>query len=316
MKLPGLKTLRQSTWRIRGRLLGGGVILGYHRVAEDPGDPWKLCVSPADFESQMEILRRDFEPVRLSAVGSARRGGPLEVAVTFDDGYADVFTGAVPILERHSIPATVFVVPAAIDGSFWWDRLRAILAAPASLPERLEPSDTIRSPGWSRDEGLPVLHTRLHRALRTLDHDPREAALRELGEWAGSRPDEATVPPVLSTAQLDALGSHALIEVGSHTATHADLSALTPEDLDHEIGGSRLELARLVGRDVESFSYPHGGLGPSVRERVMRAGYRRACSSSTGLVSRGTDPFLLPRIWPPPAGGETFRRWIRSWTGH
>lgn len=317
MRIPGVKTLRQAGWRIRGRVLGGAVILGYHRVADDAGDPWSLCVRPTDFDAHMRVLRREFEPVRLAELDQASGGRRrLRVAVTFDDGYADVATEAVPILERHDLPATVFAVPGAVAGAFWWDRLRGILADSSELPADLDLEVAGERLRWSADEGLAALHTLLHRSLHVLDQRSREDRLDALSTWAGARGDDAGLPAVLSEEQLARLGRHPLIEVGSHTATHADLSGSSGEALEREIVGSRERLTALTGRPVESFSYPHGGVGAEVRERVARAGYLRACSSSSGLVSRGTDPYLLPRLWPPPADEASFRRWIRSWTGH
>jgi peptidoglycan/xylan/chitin deacetylase (PgdA/CDA1 family) len=112
-----------------GRLRGGrswhGVrILGYHRVAEGRD---ALCVSPADFAAQMQaVARLDAEPIRLDAALDllARPVAGRYVAVTFDDGYHDNLTAGVPILERHGIPATIFVPSAIIDGArpFGWYR--------------------------------------------------------------------------------------------------------------------------------------------------------------------------------------------------
>jgi hypothetical protein len=71
-----------------------------------------------------------------------------------------------------------------------------------------------------------------------------------------------------------------------------------------------------LGLEVESFSYPHGGMRSVIRARVRSAGYQRACSSEGGLVQSGADRFRLPRLWPPDWSGDRFRDWLRSWTGH
>ena len=60
--------------------------------------------------------------------------------ITFDDGYADVLHHAKPLLERHSVPATVFVATGAIGQrrEFWWDELGGLFLQPGTLPEELE----------------------------------------------------------------------------------------------------------------------------------------------------------------------------------
>ena len=92
----------------RGRLS----ILIYHRVLarDDPFAPWGIGAE--GFTAQMAALRNHFNVIPLSeAIARLRSGSlpPRAAAVTFDDGYRDNLTVALPILRRYGIPATVFV---------------------------------------------------------------------------------------------------------------------------------------------------------------------------------------------------------------
>ena len=86
------------------------VVLMYHTIDRSG---WKLAVPPETFARQMNYLARNTTVVPLSdVVLYAKKEKMLPssaVAVTFDDGYEDVLTEALPILERHHIPATVFI---------------------------------------------------------------------------------------------------------------------------------------------------------------------------------------------------------------
>ncbi|GAA3156592.1 hypothetical protein GCM10010466_54320 [Planomonospora alba] len=90
-------------------------ILMYHAVSERPTEETRpLAVSPARFAEQLELLREHgFTPMTLSdLVAGVNRAGPLPerpVAITFDDGYDDFHTEALPLLTRYGYPATVFV---------------------------------------------------------------------------------------------------------------------------------------------------------------------------------------------------------------
>jgi len=92
---------------------GGGVpILMYHSVG-DGGDP--LTVAPQELDEQLDFLRSaGFETVTLRQVLDAQDGaGKLPrhpVVLTFDDGYADFATAAVPVLRADHLVATDFVV--------------------------------------------------------------------------------------------------------------------------------------------------------------------------------------------------------------
>jgi peptidoglycan/xylan/chitin deacetylase (PgdA/CDA1 family) len=307
---------------LRGRWFGGGVILGYHRVAEEPSDPQGLAVSPNCFREHMAILRENHLPMPLgelvaSAHGQALSQERVPVAVTFDDGYRDVVLEALPILEEFQVPATVFVVTGSDGWPFWWDSLDRIASPALVLPGSLDlstPSGPIR---WTRQEGIPSLLRRLLLGLRQAPESVREELLREVWGWAGIDParQSPTQARVLTDEEIRSLDPHPLLEIGSHSRSHRPLPGLPEEVLTDEITGSRERLDSLLGRPVEGFSYPFGLEDEGVREKVREAGYLYACSSRPGLVTGQTDAHHLPRLWPPALGGEGFREWFRSWTG-
>src|SRR5207245_611648 len=113
----------------------------YHRVEDLPSDPQRMCVGPDQFDEHLAVLRTRFRPASLSSAVEATRKGDLDrdVAVTFDDGYADNLLNAKPLLETHGIPATVFVTTDYIDSKreFWWDELERLLLQPGDLPDVL-----------------------------------------------------------------------------------------------------------------------------------------------------------------------------------
>ena len=98
--------------RMAGRLRPGARILMYHRI-NDLGYYDQLTVSPDLFEMQMHWLHEHREPVALETLLhrlQTRTVTPGLVSVTFDDGYLDNLQLALPILERYSIPATIYVL--------------------------------------------------------------------------------------------------------------------------------------------------------------------------------------------------------------
>jgi peptidoglycan/xylan/chitin deacetylase (PgdA/CDA1 family) len=326
VRIPGLKTLRRTGWRIRGAIFGHGAVLGYHRIAEDAGDPWGNCLAPAVFAEHMDVLQREFRPTRLADVASPRdhthdHGRRTPIAVTFDDGYSEVLHEALPILEKHDIPATVFLVSDAAGSVFWWDRLRLVLEEPVALPATMDLNIAGADIRWGAGEGVQALYGALHKALHGLPTAAVEDALLAVEAWAGpqrARPTETTpprLPRTLDEGEILELAAHPLVELGSHGATHRALPGLSGQALHEEIEGSRRRLEDLLSRPVGSFSYPFGLLDDGIRMEVARKGYHRACTSWNGLIARGADPLNMPRIWPPSVNGEVMRRWLRGWTG-
>jgi len=88
-------------------------ILSYHRVHPKPASDTPT-VTPEVFDRQMQILASRWRPIPLTTLVDWLEGkGPLPrraVVVTFDDGEENLFTHAFPILKRHRIPATLFMI--------------------------------------------------------------------------------------------------------------------------------------------------------------------------------------------------------------
>ena len=104
------------------------LILMYHRIAEPELDPWRLCVSPENFEQHMELLSHQYELLKLSEITTCK-DLKNKAFITFDDGYLDNLLLAKPILEKYDAPATVFVTTGYIGGrsEFWWDELEQLV---------------------------------------------------------------------------------------------------------------------------------------------------------------------------------------------
>src|SRR5215467_2524929 len=140
MMISTLLSIHAGIRRRMKRLHPKALILLYHRVAELATDPQLLAVSPERFARQMEYLSKHCTVIRLRDLAEPN-GFEADrcVAVTFDDGYADNFVTAAPILRRYQVPATVFVTSGYVgtEREFWWDELERVLLQPSTLPSRL-----------------------------------------------------------------------------------------------------------------------------------------------------------------------------------
>lgn len=100
----------------------GVPILMYHKVNPDPGTGgYGLRVHPRNFEKQMSyLLKSGFTAISLTDLADHyEKGSPLPprpVVITLDDGYMDNYTYAYPILKKHGMTATVFVVAGTVGG--------------------------------------------------------------------------------------------------------------------------------------------------------------------------------------------------------
>jgi peptidoglycan/xylan/chitin deacetylase (PgdA/CDA1 family) len=314
-----LHRARRARGILEARALGGSVVLLYHRVAEPNdggrGDPFSLCVSPARFAEHLEVLRgflgRPSLPLEALvdggvAVGAGRRGARSTrgVAITFDDGYADNLHAALPLLERHECPATLFATTDSPGREFWWDAMA-----------RLNPEDATAL--LAELEGRPPVAAvegattgRLH--ARLLRVEPSER--RELLEArAGSGGGDARA---LDTGELARMAASGLVTIGGHTHTHADLGTLDPEAQLLEIRTNRLELERITGTRPHTFAYPFGrfaNFSRATTNLLRQEGFRVACTAEPGVVRRGTGPLRVPRLWVENWTGDEFERRLGRW---
>ncbi len=318
--------------RLRDHFTSSAVVLMYHRIAEPEVDPWEMAVSPRHFEEHLQVLRAETRPVPLSKLATDLHGGSVQdrgVVLTFDDGYLDNLTVALPLLARYEIPATIFCTTRQLEeggkSPIWWERLERATLLPPKLPDLLELRLRADTGTWRldraaeyteedrrRDRGVRPWQaapgTRLHfyydlyETLRVLSAADRDGMLGDLEEWAGMSGDAGRaemIPP----ERIATISADGLIEVGAHTVTHPFLSALSPEKQENEIVRSRLHLEELVGRAVTSFAYPHGDVTAKAIA-TARIHFDTACDIHPQPVTRWSDPFQLPRFQVPDCDGD------------
>jgi peptidoglycan/xylan/chitin deacetylase (PgdA/CDA1 family) len=112
-----------------------------------------------------------------------------------------------------------------------------------------------------------------------------------LGQPHFAMPAEAGVR-LMDADELRQLASSPLIEIGSHTNAHTDLSAATSEEAYREMTTSKGALEELLQEPVDAFAYPRCSYSPACPDAARRAGYTVAVTCG-GLGGR--RPFELAR---------------------
>ena len=165
-------TLRAGSW-LTGAKAGQPRILMYHRVrAGHPGD--SLCVDPALFADQIAWLAEHaaLVPLREISDPDLDTNGRCRVAITFDDGYLDNLVDALPVLEKHGVPATLFVTSEFCDQS---------LVHPRYQDEKGQVHmnwEQVRA--WDAVDGLEIgSHTLTHPTLPLVDDAQAEKEIIE-----------------------------------------------------------------------------------------------------------------------------------------
>jgi peptidoglycan/xylan/chitin deacetylase (PgdA/CDA1 family) len=291
---------------LRKRLEGCGLILYLHEIQDDPAAELMSGCRPSFLAEIVEGLRRGGwelvtldEALRRLSNGSAAR--PFAV-LTFDDGYRDNLTRALPVLERLQAPFTVFVPTGAVTRELfaWWLALRALLVARqeieigcmgerfscASLSDKVAAFDAVSR--WVAED-----------RRRTHDLMPTFAA-------HGLSLEGLAEAYFLSEEELRTLAKHPLVTIGAHTTSHAALPALETEEARAEMADNKAFLENLLDREVLHFAYPYGagraardGREPTLAREI---GFASAVTTRTSPVfpRHRDNPHALPRIGVRP----------------
>jgi len=295
----------------------GTLILCYHRIAEGVEDPFHLCVSPGNFAAHLEEMSRGREPSTLADVSVLSRRP--RVVVTFDDGYRDNLTNALPIAESKGVPITVFVTSGILSNhnGLWWDRLGTLLR---SRPPHVTDIDlpaggrTVRLPLGSsgiradldsvRRHLLPLRVTEIERALDAVSEQWRVAS--------APPPDAGTLTP----EDLLQLAASDTATIGAHTVDHVRLRDRPAREQQDTISGSKAELEQSIGRSVSHFAYPFGrrdDFDDRSVDAVRSAAFDTACTAIPGTARSSTDPYRLPRRLVMDWGQLRFRVQMQRW---
>lgn len=327
MRAPGLRRVKLFARWIRSRFVKGTIILGYHRIVEKSWDPYTLSVTPTHFAEQLEVICKNANPISLSGLIQGLKTNtlaPKSIVLTFDDGYLDIFTDVMPLLERYEVPATIYIVTGYMEHVFWWDELEQIISQPVTLPERLRLTINGDVKEWVLDESTrypsdTVTHNNryqflisIYNAISNLSPIVQRSLLQELWAWVNIA--NPKVPSrSLSLDEIVKLAKSELMTIGSHSINHPVLAELSMEDRYNEVFQSKAHLEELLGQSVTDFSYPHGSTPRGIGAMVKGAGYLSGCTSVNDMARLGSDPYKLPRFWVSDWDGERFSKWLDIW---
>jgi peptidoglycan/xylan/chitin deacetylase (PgdA/CDA1 family) len=199
----------------------------------------------------------------------------------------------VPILKQFRVPAIIYVTTGFVEGSvfpFEYHLANIVLAKPRLSFEWNGREVVLATEGESEKDSA---YQKIKMLLKSAEHDVREQVLAEMD---GTNRYQFGVK-YLKIEQVKAATREPLVTVGSHTHYHQELTRVTRNAAEMDIGHGKTMLEEWIGEEVKDFAYPYGAYDEEVCRLVRTAGFVSAVTTAGNCA--GTEPcgrrFRIPR---------------------
>src|SRR5260370_12400556 len=241
------------------------VILDYNRIRPDTAgdeamfDEGVWGPTQLSFDHQVKWLKENFDVVSEGEILEAIRGRSKYkhrcVAITFDDGYRDNYTLALPVLKGNSVPAIFFVCPGLIDSGRlgWWDLISYL------VKKSRKPFGTIDGKTLPLGPQASATIEMLQSWMKLRRSSEMEELIEKLSEACEvSLPDPELQASQFMTWEHIRDAAQGGVAIGSHTHPHPVLTTIDEETQRREMSESKSILEQRFGTGIRTIAYTVG----------------------------------------------------------
>ena len=281
--------------------LGSLTVLSYHRVVTDPLSEAVNWPTPLQFRQQMQWLKK-FGRICDLADGidliCRKQTSERLCAITFDDGYADNFEFALPILLSESMTATFFIATSYLDGkSMFNDIVRHAILKTEKRSYRNLTLPLIQFALSSRADRVTTANRSIE-ALKYLTPDERDSTALEIARELEVQPPKNLMMRPEHVLKLHRSG----MGIGSHTHRHIVANTVDKQEFVDDVSRSTEILKNITGQTPAGFAFPNGrseiDQTPIHTNLVKQLGFSYSLTTDLGSISQQSDPYALPRFTP------------------
>ncbi len=281
------------------------MILMYHGVTEkDYTSITPRHLTSVDFKKHLSHLKKNYDIVTLKQIFELHRNNTITkkhtIAITFDDGYVNNFTTALPILELFKIPATFFISAICTDDEHYilWSDLIDIIRT-KTLENYLE----FNGHKFYKTGKYGIYNSDLNISgfdyIKHLSPAERDELLKDLTikynveKMLGDISTECY--KLINKEQLKKFAASSFVEIGSHGYSHLNLANIPFNLAEDELKKSKQKLESVIEKEVLSLAYPDGNYNDEIKSDSLRLGYKNLLAVNYLLPSDIKDKNILPR---------------------
>jgi peptidoglycan/xylan/chitin deacetylase (PgdA/CDA1 family) len=258
------------------------------------------------FEKHLLYFKKNFNVVSLEAICELKRKNSMPVrhtiALTFDDGFLNNLQTALPLLEKHQLPATFFCCTASFEDERYLhpsDFLNLVAANSEAVKindkvfEKREYQLVETSNGITADQYINSLSfddwkTTLLGLLRS---HPLEEITKDIDEESYK---------LMKSENLRQLGTSQVASIGSHCHSHVNIKRLSEVEMQEQFRLSKQMLEKSSKKPVDTIAYPFGYYNRKAVELSKKEGYNYLFAA--GDVEEEFKNDLFPRMAVVSAG--------------
>lgn len=296
-------------------------ILMYHKIPEAQDSlRRRTCLEligmavPKDrFKKQIEFIVKHYKVISLESYIEFRKNGSTgnlpsnPIVITFDDGFADNYSNALPVLELYDCPATFFLIGNAMktEGEVWVHKLYHAIDNLGDVEVKPTVYDGVNERGRLSSKFYKKTFLRAVRKLldaASLDSE-KKTILKKLSRIQPTEESSNKVSnykdEYMSYNQVKDLITRGF-SIGGHSMTHEDLVRLDAKQRRREIFESKKFIDEILNyENASAFAYPFGHrntFNKETRNLLADAGFVCALTTIEGINTMQTDIYELQRI--------------------
>lgn len=252
------------------------LILCFHGVSSFTNSINKRHMDVGQFEDLLVYIKKNFEVVSVQDIFTPAKKTKKRIAISFDDGYLNNYTIAFLLLKKYQLPATFYITTESfeIDDYCLWPEIFDALKLIPPLQKIIFNGEEFRF------ESNLLIHSEssvsIYDYVKNMGEERQEVFARFIDAYKVKELLKTIDPELRSFCtkeQIREMAQSPLVEIGSHTHRHYNLSRISHELVKEELTKSKQILEHICQKPIISIGYPDGDYSESVKNAAEQAGY-------------------------------------------
>lgn len=291
------------------------LVLAYHSITKGNIKHAGLEVSADNFDSQINFLKKHFDIIDIDNALYLLNNNNYKnkLVITFDDGYRDNYSTALPLLIKHNVPATIFLTtdPIIQHGLLWGNELDITISESNCCKIIVDKLGLIDLSTYDKKLSATKAIKKHLKGLPTLEmKNTLNEIYKQLSLAASIRTDQR-----FEMLQIDEIieMKNNNITFGSHTSTHPIVSKISNLEFENELSHSMNNIKDWTGNNVYYFAYPNGlkeDFTDESKNILKSFKYKAAFTLLRGTNNFLSDKYELKRIPIKDSTLHDFARYV------